>query len=143
MLYSEKEKFEVGEFKILKQSKKDRVVLVGAGITLHECIKASETLSRKKINAAVADIFCVKPFNARKFIKFVKGHGNKVVIAEDHYPEGGIGEMLAEELENSGINISHLAVRREPHSGKSKELLARYGIDSGTVVKSARKILRK
>ncbi|MBS3099309.1 transketolase, partial [Candidatus Pacearchaeota archaeon] len=92
-LYSEKEKFDVGNFKVLKQDKKDKAVLVGAGITLHECLKASELLDEEKIKVAVVDLYCVKPFNSKKFIQFVKKHGKRMIIVEDHYPEGGIGEM--------------------------------------------------
>ena len=142
-LYSEKEKFDVGNFKVLKQDKKDKAVLVGAGITLHECLKASELLDEEKIKVAVVDLYCVKPFNSKKFIQFVKKHGKRMIIVEDHYPEGGIGEMLAEELENTGIKIKHLAVREIPHSGTSKELLEKYGIDSSAIARAGRDILKR
>jgi len=137
VIYSEKEKFELGDFKVLKKSGRDKVVLVGSGITLHECLKAHEKL---KIETAVIDLYCVKPFDSKKFIKFVKGHGGKIVAVEDHYAAGGVGEMLAEELENTNIKIKHLAVREIPHSGKSGELLKKYGIDYSAVVRAARKI---
>ncbi|MBU0467086.1 MAG: transketolase [Nanoarchaeota archaeon] len=140
VVYNEKEEFKVGDFKVLKQGKKDKVVLVGAGITLHECLQAHEALKKKRINSAVVDLYCVKPFDSKKFIDFVKKHGKKVVVSEDHYEEGGIGEMLAEELENTGIEISHLAVREIPHSGKSKELLEKYGVDKKAIVKAAKKL---
>ena len=141
-IYPEKEKFEISDFKVLRSNRKDKVVLVGSGITLHECLKAAEKLEKEGIKTAVVDLYCIKPFNSKKFIKFVREHGGKVVVVEDHYPEGGIGEMLAEELENTGIEIKHLAVRKIPHSGKSEELLSKYGIDSAAVVKSARKMLK-
>jgi len=141
VIYSEKEKFEVGDYKVLKQTKKDKVVLVGAGITLHECLKAQEALEKKKIKAAVVDLYCVKPFDAKKFISFVKKHGKKIVVVEDHYEEGGIGEMLADEVEEEGFKIKHLAVKEIPHSGKPKELLAKYGIDSKAIVKAAKKLV--
>jgi len=141
VIYSSKDEFKIGEFKILKQGKKDKVVLVGAGITLHECLLAHENLKKKRIESAIVDLYCVKPFEAKKFIEFVKKHGNKVVVCEDHYVEGGIGEMLAEELENAKIEISHLAVREIPHSGKSKELLEKYGIDKKAIVKAVKKVV--
>ncbi|MFH1802131.1 MAG: transketolase [archaeon] len=143
IVYSPKDEFKIGEFGVLKKSKKDKVVLVGAGITLHECLIANEKLSKKKVDSAVVDLYCVKPFDSKKFIGFVKKHGGKVVVCEDHYGEGGIGEMLAEELENTGIEITHLAVREIPHSGKSKELLRKYGIDSGAIVRAAKKLMKR
>jgi len=62
--------------------------------------ESPELLNKKKINSAVVDLYCIKPFDTKKFIDFVKKHGKKIVVAEDHYEEGGIGEMLAEEIEN-------------------------------------------
>ena len=135
-IYKEKEKFPIGDFKILKQSSKDKTVLIGAGITLHECLKAQEKLK----NVAVIDLYCIKPINTKKLVKFIKSHGNKIVISEDHYREGGIGEMLAEELENTKIKIAHLYVKEIPHSGSSKELLKKYKIDSTAITKAFKKL---
>ena len=103
---------------------------------MHECLKAYEILQKKGKNTVVVDLYCVKPFNSKKFIDFVKKHGNKIIISEDHYKEGGIGEMLAECLENTNITIKHLYVKEIPHSGKSEQLLKKYEIDAGAIVKA-------
>ncbi len=137
IIYKNDENFELGEFKVLKESKKDKIVLVGAGITMQECLKANEELKNNKIETAVVDLYCIKPFNSKKFIDFVKKHGNKIIIVEDHYREGGIGEMLLYEIKNSGIELKHLFVKEIPHSGKPQELLEKFGIDSKTIVKTA------
>ncbi len=139
ILYDNNEDFKVGDFKILKQSKKDKAVLVGAGITTHEALKAHKTLKEQKINTAVIDLYCIKPLNHKKLENFIKKHGNKLIVSEDHYPEGGIGEMLAENLENSGIKIKHLAVRQIPHSGTKDELLDKYGISWKGIVGAVKK----
>ena len=136
VIYKGNAKFKVGDFNVLKQSGKDKVVLVGSGITLHECLKAHEELKRKGVNSAVVDLYCVQPFNSRKFIDFVKKHGSRVVVSEDHYPEGGIGEMLASILVGKGIKMEHLAANGIPHSGKPEELLDKFGISSKWIVKA-------
>lgn len=135
VLYDKNEKFNVGDFKVLKKSEKDKVVIAGTGITLHEGLKAYEILKHKDFNAAVIDLYCIKPFNAEKFISFVQSHGGKIIVVEDHYIEGGIGEMLASELKNTDIKIKHLAIRKIPHSGKKEELLKKYKIDSEAIIK--------
>lgn len=142
ILYKKNEKFNVGDFKVLKKSNEDRVVLVGSGITVYEALKAYDELKKKKINVAVVDLYCVKPFNGKKFVEFVEKHGKKVIISEDHYPEGGIGEMLSDVLigTNKKIEVKHLAIREIPHSGKTKELLEKYGIDWKGYVKSVGEI---
>ncbi len=140
VLYKNSEVFPLGDFKILKRGYKDKAVIVGSGITLHEALKAYKNL-KEKINVAVVDLYCIKPFNARKFIDFVKTHGSKLVVSEDHYQAGGIGEMLAEELKNSGIKIKHLFVNEVPHSGTKEELLYKYKIDSLAIINAVKKIV--
>jgi len=141
LIYDNDERFEAGDFKVLRESKKDRVVLAGAGITLHECLKAHETLIKKRISSAVIDLYCIKPFNAKKCLDFVKKHGKRILVVEDHYKEGGIGEMISSELKNSGIEIECLFVKKIPHSGKKEELLEKYGIDGQAIVKTVKQIV--
>ncbi len=136
IIYKSAESFKIGEFKILKQSSQDKIVLIGAGITLHESLKAHEILKKQNINTAVIDLYCIKPLETKKLINFIKAHGNKVIITEDHYKEGGIGEMLSNELKNTDIKIMHLAINEIPHSGKIEELLDKYKISAKWIVEA-------
>jgi transketolase len=141
VIYKNNEKFSLGDFKVLKKSSKDKLVIVGAGITLHESLEAYEELKKQNKNIAVIDLYCIKPFNSRKFKSFVKKHGSKLVVVEDHYKEGGIGEMLSEELVNSGIKIKHLSINEIPHSGTKEELLDKYWISLNNIVKEVKKLV--
>ena len=141
LLYKNSETFKVGDFKILKSSEKDKAVIIGAGITTHEALKAHETLKKKNISTSVIDLYCIKPLNSKKLSGFIKKHGSKVVVVEDHYAEGGIGEMLSENLINSNIKLKHLAVRKIPHSGKNDELLDKYGISWKSIVREVKNFL--
>lgn len=138
VIYKNKEKFKLGDFKIIKSSSKDKAILIGSGITLHESLRAYEELRRKKINVAVIDLYCIKPFNSKKLIKFAKKHSKKMIIAEDHYKEGGIGEMLVSELKNTDIKIKHLYVLKIPHSGTKDELLQENKINYKHIIKSVK-----
>ena len=143
VIYSNNDYFPIGEFKILKNSNKDKIILVGAGITLHECLKAYSILKESKINAAVIDCYCVKPFDGSKFIKFAKSVGcNKVLVVEDHYQEGGIGEMIMNSLSCENIIVKQLAVFKFPHSGEPEELLEKYQIDCKAIVETVKDILK-
>ena len=75
-----------------------------------------------------------------EFIEFVKKHGKKVIVVEDHYREGGIGEMISEVVAESKekIEMKHLAISEIPHSGKPEELLRKYGIDSKAIVNAVK-----
>ncbi|HEY1861077.1 MAG TPA: transketolase, partial [Gemmataceae bacterium] len=61
VLYSANEEFPVGGSKVVKQSTKDQVAVVAAGITLHESLKAYEQLQATGINVRVIDAYTVKP----------------------------------------------------------------------------------
>jgi len=122
-LYSSSEKFKAGDFKVLKQSRRDKAVFVGSGITVYEALKAHAVMRKQGINVAVVDLYSIKPFDHARFVRFVKKHGGRVVLAEDHRSEGGIGEMVAEGLVGTNISMKHLAIRKLPHSGKIDQLL--------------------
>jgi transketolase len=143
IIHNEKDNFKLGAFGIVQQSKKDKLVLAGSGVTLSEALKAATLLEKKGIKTAVVDIYCVKPFNKEAFRKFVKEHGKRFVIAEDHYAEGGIGEMLSSVLAGTNTQISHLAVNSVPHSCSSIEQLAAAKIDAAAIAAAAKKLLKR
>ncbi len=143
VIYQNNEKFIAGDFKVVKNHGDDRLVIVGTGITLHEALKAHDELFKKGIRACVVDLFCIKPFNSADFANLVRKKGEKVVIVEDHYPEGGIGEMMCKEFKDFNFNIKCLAVEKMPHSGKSEILMNYYGIDSKAIIRAALEMLEE
>lgn len=142
VIYDNDEHFPLGDFKILAESSKDQAVVIGAGITVHEALKAYEELNKRGISVAVVDLYCIKPFNAVRLQELVNQKGHKVVVVEDHYPEGGIGEMVGSALDDSTTKISCLAVRKIPHSGKSDILLKDQCIDKDSIVELVIKLVR-
>ncbi len=53
----------------MKKSNEDKIVLVGAGVTVFEALKAYESLKKKNVSVTVVDIFSVKPIDAENLIK--------------------------------------------------------------------------
>lgn len=141
IIYPPTETFCLGEFKILRQSLNDKAVIIGAGITLHESLKAYDQLKNKNIQTSVIDLFCIKPLETRKLISFIKQHGNKLIITEDHYKEGGIGEMLISALADTEIQIKHLSINQIPHSGKMEELLDKYQISAKHIIDAVKSLI--
>ncbi len=141
-LYESKKKLELGKFSVLQESRSDSIVLLGAGITTHESLHAAKLLKKEKINAAVIDLYCIQPLNIQELQEFILKHGGSLVITEDHYQAGGIGEMLTQALVNSGIKIATLHVKEIPHSGSPEENLHAAQIDDVAVAAAARKLLK-
>jgi transketolase len=142
-LYPSGETFPVGGSKVLRSGEQDAVTLVGAGVTLHECLGAAEQLAAEGIHARVIDCYSVKPIDTATLTAAAQATGGCFVVAEDHHPEGGLGEAVTSALVAAGqenLTIVHLAVREMPGSGSGAELLAWAGIDAEHIAAAAREV---
>jgi transketolase len=145
VLYGPRDKFKIGGSQVVRKSARDRVALIGAGVTLHECIKAADTLARAGIAARVIDLYSVKPVDVATLREASRVTGGRLVVVEDHYPQGGLGATVMEALamEAKPPRVAHLAVRGLPTSGKPEELMNAAGITAPHIVRAARKLLGK
>ncbi len=139
-IYSNKEEFKIGGSKILKSSAKDKVVVIGAGITVHEALKAYGELKKEAINIQVIDLYSIRPLDSATLEKAAK-EIKKIIVVEDHFPEGGIFEAVASSLVNSGAKIYSLSVNKKPRSGTPEELLCYAGIDSAAICGKVKEII--
>lgn len=140
-LYPSGETFPIGGSKVLRSGEQDAVTLVGAGVTLHECLTAAELLAAEGVHARVIDCYSVKPIDTATLTAAARATGGRFVVAEDHHPEGGLGEAVTSALVaagQEGLAVAHLAVREMPGSGSGTELLAWTGIDAGHIAAAAR-----
>merc|ERR1712141_206150 len=139
ILYAHDEVFEVGKSKVVRQSENDVALVIGAGITLHEAIKAADALKADGVHIRVMDIFCLKPIDQDALISNAKACGGKVITVEDHYPAGGLGEAVAGALsEQKDVTIQQLCVRKLPRSGPSADLMEMFGISANHIVKAVK-----
>jgi len=136
VLYKENELFKIGGSKVLRSSQDDKAVVIAAGITLHEALKAYEELKKNSTNIAVIDAYCVKPIDADTIVKHAKKTGH-VIVVEDHYPDGGLGDAVLKVTQKlPNIKFTHLAVNKIPRSGTPQELMEWEGIDAEAIVKA-------
>jgi transketolase len=143
-LYPPGERFPVGGSKLVRSGENDQVTLVGAGVTLHEALRAAQILHEDGIAARVIDCYCVKPVDAETLAAAAAATGGRIVVAEDHHREGGLGSAVTDALLAAGqqnLHLTHLAVAEMPGSGTGEELLAWAGIDAGHIAAAARKLV--
>src|SRR5438876_826925 len=132
---------QVGGAKVLRQSPKDKVALIGAGVTLHNCIAAADALAAKKIPVRVIDLYSIKPVDVKTLRDAARVTKGKLVVVEDHYPEGGLGAAVLEALAGDpAARVVHLAVKGLPESGKPEELMNAAGISSRHIVAAATRL---
>ena len=141
VIYGNDEQFPVGGAKIVRQAAGDKVTVVGAGVTLHEAIKAADALKAEGIGITVVDAYSVKPLGKDVIRAAAQKTGNVVITVEEHYAEGGLGDAVAGELSAEGIKVHKLAVRELPRSGKAEELLAKFGIDAASIVRQVKALV--
>jgi len=140
-LYASGEEFTVGGSKVLRSGPDDQVALVGAGVTLHECLRAADILAADGIAARVIDCYSVKPIDASALKAAAEATHGRIVVAEDHHPQGGLASAVADALLTAGqqnLHLTRLAVRGMPGSGTAAELLAWAGIDAEHIANAAR-----
>jgi len=142
VLYEADETFEIGGSRTVRSGDSDEVTLIGAGITLRECLTAADELAGKGIAARVIDLYSVKPVDAEAILA-AAGETKAIVTVEDHWPEGGIGETVAGVLAEAatGTPLVRLAVTGRPGSGPPEALLEAAGIDAPHIVAAAEQAL--
>ena len=117
---------------MLRAADDDQVTLIGAGVTLHECLAAADQLAGRGISARVIDLYSVKPVDTATLSAAAAATGGRLVLAEDHHPEGGLGSAVLDALTG---RRAHRAGRRPPRrahmpgSGTGEELLDAAGIE--------------
>ncbi|MFE7045388.1 transketolase [Streptomyces atratus] len=138
VLYASDETFPVGGSKTLRASDSDKVTLIGAGVTLHECLAAADRLAAENIPVRVVDLYSVKPLDLDMLARAAQETGALVVV-EDHHPEGGMGEAVLSALAAQRLApaVVHLAVRNLPGSGTPSELLDNAGISRTHIIRTA------
>jgi len=143
-LYSAGEHFPIGGSKVVLSGQGDQVTLVGAGVTLHAALAAADILRGEGIVARVIDLYSVKPVDAATLVAAAEATGGRIVVAEDHHPEGGLGSAVADALLAAGqqnLRLTRLAVSGMPGSGTGEELLAWAGVDADHIAAAARTLV--
>jgi transketolase len=141
VVYGGDEEFPIGGSRVLRQG--DDVAIVGAGITLHESLKAADRLAAEGIDARVIDLYSVKPVDGETLRAAADATGGRVLTVEDHWAEGGLGDTVLEAIADgeAPARVMRLAVRELPGSGKPAELLAAAGIDAEHIAEAARTLV--
>jgi transketolase len=139
VLYGPEERFPIGGSKVLRQSADDVAVVVGAGITVLEALKAHDLLKAEGISIRVIDAYSVQPIDKGRLSSAAHAAGGVVITVEDHYSAGGLGDAVAEALADSNVVVQRLAVRDIPRSGQPEELVDKFGISARHVVETVKR----
>ena len=149
VIYRPDDRFEAGGSRVLRSSPDDEVTLVAAGITVHEALAAADLLADDGIAARVIDAYSVKPIDVSTLHAAARDTG-RIVTAEDHWPEGGLGDAVLSAFASSGPFatgdqplpvIRKLAVRAMPGSATPHEQVQLAGIDVASIATAAAQLV--
>jgi transketolase len=137
---TENQKFEIG--KALKLVEGTDVSIFATGHLVWEALEAQKELNEKGISAEIINIHTIKPLDEAAILESVK-KTKCALTAEEHMLNGGLGESIAQclsrnlpsPLEMVGVNDTF------GESGKPKDLMVKYELDSKSIVAAAEKVI--
>jgi transketolase len=144
VIYDADEPFAIGGSRVLRASADDEVALLAAGVTVHEALAAADALADDGVRARVVDLYSVKPLDTDTVLDAARTTG-RLVIAEDHWAQGGLAAAVLELLADAGVqaHVERLAVTAMPTSGHPEELLRWAGIDRTQIAARARALIER
>ncbi|MEK7342135.1 MAG: transketolase C-terminal domain-containing protein, partial [Candidatus Binatota bacterium] len=84
--------------------------------------------------------YSVKPVDRATILAAAKQTGEQLIVVEDHYEEGGLGDAVLNAIGNAA-RVIKLAVREIPRSGAPEAMLDTYGISSKHIVQAVKSLL--
>ena len=141
ILYGPEESFAIGGSKVLRQSAKDQVTIVAAGVTVFEALKAYDALQAAGISVRIIDLYSVAPIDVTTLQQAARATNNRLLTVEDHYLHGGIGDAVLSALAGDGIRLTKMGICQIPHSGKPDQLLDHYGINARAIVEKVKQLI--
>ncbi len=140
IIYKTSEEFPIGGAKVLRQSDRDTVAVIAAGITVHEALAAYEALNKEGVLIRVIDLYSIKPAD-KETLKKAAGVVQAFVTVEDHFSEGGIGETVRSLVADIDVPVHSLCVRKMPKSGRPGELLDYEEISRDAIINKVKELI--
>ena len=139
-VYEEGSHFELGKGNVLREGRDAAVI--ACGIMVHEAMKAAQILSQDGIEAAVIDIFTIKPLDEA----LVKAYARKtgaIVTAENHNKIGGLYSAVKDVLDGEA-KTGYVAVEDKfGEVGPQDYLQERFGLTAEHIVNTVKETLKR
>ena len=135
------EPLKIGRMRVLSEG--DDVLVVTAGITSEEAIRARGALARAGVSVRHLHLNTLKPFDAAQIVDHAASVRHGVITLENHLVAGGIGSMVAEALAEAGLprRLIRLGLQDTyAHGGSRPYLMQHYGMDALSLVRAVERL---
>lgn len=127
----------VGEMRVLSEG--HDVLVVTAGITTEEAIRARAALADAGVSVRHLHLNTLKPFNSKALLDHLQSVKYGVITLENHLITGGLGTIVAETIADAGIakKLTRLGLKDTyAHGGSRAYLMRYYGLDALALVRA-------
>ncbi|MFC1679845.1 transketolase family protein [Elusimicrobiota bacterium] len=137
--------FEIG--KAVEYREPGDVLFVTTGVMLGRALDAARRLNEEGITAGVVHLHTIKPFDADTVLGSIR-KAKAVVSLEEHTLIGGLGSPVAELIAETRWDRTPILKRVglpdefPDEYGSQDSLMRKYGLDTDSIVATARKTLR-
>jgi len=139
-VHAEGYRFVFGKADTLRQG--SDVTFVATGSLVQEALAAAKALEGERVSAGVLNIHTIKPLDADAILAASRNTG-RVITAEDHNVNGGLGSAVAEVLAEGGVQarFRRVGLREFGESGSQQELYDRFGLSATHLADAARALM--
>ena len=133
-VYDESLPFEIGGSHVMRDGKD--LAIFTFGYMVSQSLAAAEILKEHGIDAAVIDLYSIKPIDRERVLEYAKRCG-RVVTVEEHSIYGGLGDAVSEVLSEK-LPVPHKRIGVRDIFGRSSEpaeIVHRYGLDGEGIAK--------
>ncbi|HUN16464.1 MAG TPA: transketolase C-terminal domain-containing protein, partial [Saprospiraceae bacterium] len=138
-VFLQDQKFEIGKAITLKEGKD--VSIFATGHLVWNALEAVRELEKEGIDCELINIHTIKPLDEKAILQSVRKTG-KVVSAEEHQRNGGLGDSIAQLLvQHHPCRQEYVAVNDSfGESGTPLQLMEKYGLGVKDVVAAVKKV---
>jgi len=142
LVYDEDYRFNLGKAVTLRQGKDATIIAIG--IMVSAALEAAENLNQEGMDCRVLNMPTLKPADEAAITKAAIDTG-AIVTAEDHLEHGGLGSIIAQLVtRHHPVPMEFVAIKDTyAKSGKSAELLQKYGLTAKDIEQAVRAVVRK
>lgn len=133
---------EIGQPQIIKKGK-DAILISCGPVLLGECFAASMELEKNNVHVEIWNHPWLSEFSEKYLAEAVE-RKIPIIIVEDHYKYGGMGESFYASAGKLGLSIektAHLAIQGFTTTGFRDEALRDFGLDRSSIQKAVEKLL--
>ncbi len=143
-IYKETEcPFELNKAVVMRNSRRIDLAIVACGEMTLPALGAARLLEGNGINAAVIDMYCVKPVDIETLLQVAR-EAKAIITVEEHSSFGGLGAVVSQVISaNCPKSVINLALPDTPVvTGSSKEVFDFYGLNVEGITHRAMELLK-